>query len=322
MKFTYPLVKDTLAFLLSLALMSTQASAANLSSKHHESSLFSPVQVAPGIYAFIGDMGNRSYENEGMNANAGFIVTKEGVIVVDSGPSYHVAKAMHESIKKITRQPIKYVINTGTQDHRWLGNGYFKEIGAQIIASRNARANMMERSAEQLAALKPVLLETLDGTQPTYPEVLVDKEKILKLGGQEIRIIYFKGGHTPGDAVVWLPKSRTLFSGDLVYVDRILGVMPYSNSKNWLTSFEEMEKLKPNMIVPGHGNVCDLDKARRDTKDYLLLLRKHMRKAYDDGMDLQKSIDKLDQRAFAYLLNYDALKGPNALNVYLEMESE
>jgi len=283
MKITLLHMKNALIFLLPsliFSLVSTQASALQLS----------PIQVSPGAYAFIGDTGMRSYENEGMNANTGFIVTRAGVVIVDSGSSFLVAKAMHDAIKKITRQPIKYVINTGGQDHRWLGNGYFKEQGAQIIASRKALTDMQERGAAELAALKPELREKLAGTQTVYPERLVDKEETLIVGGEVIRILYFQGGHTPGDAVVWLPKEKIVFSGDLVYVDRMLGILPISNSKDWLASFEEFEKLMPKIIIPGHGKVCDLPIASKDTKAYLVLLRKHMHKAYNDGMELQVSI--------------------------------
>jgi glyoxylase-like metal-dependent hydrolase (beta-lactamase superfamily II) len=234
---------------------------------------FSPVQVSKNIYAFIGDTGMRSYENAGMNANSGFIVTKAGVIVVDSGSTYLVAKAMHEAIKKISHQPVKYVINTGGQDHRWLGNGYFREQGAQIIASRKALADMQERGNMELAALQPELREKLAGTKIVYPERLFDQADTLKLGGEEIQVLFFNGGHTPGDAVVWLPIPRALFSGDLVFVDRMLGILPVSNSKDWLASVEKIEKLNPKVIIPGHGKVCDLIKARHDTREYLTLLR-------------------------------------------------
>jgi len=283
---------------------------------------FSPVQVSKNIYAFIGDTGMRSYENAGMNANSGFIVTKAGVIVVDSGSTYLVAKAMHEAIKKISHQPVKYVINTGGQDHRWLGNGYFREQGAQIIASRKALADMQERGNMELAALQPELREKLAGTKIVYPERLFDQADTLKLGGEEIQVLFFNGGHTPGDAVVWLPIPRALFSGDLVFVDRMLGILPVSNSKDWLASVEKIEKLNPKVIIPGHGKVCDLIKARHDTREYLTLLRTHMRKAYNAGSDLQQSINTLDQSAFRYLEHYELLKGGNASRVYLEMETE
>jgi len=282
----------------------------------------SPIQVAPGIYAFIGDTGMRTFDNEGMNANTGFIVTKAGVVVVDSGPTYQVAKAMHEAIKKVTQQPVKYVINTGGQDHRWLGNGYFKEQGAQIIASSKAKADMEERGAGQIAGLTAELKEKIKDTVAVYPERLIEQKETLKLDGEEIQILFFHGGHTPGDAVVWLPKSRTLFSGDHIYVDRLLGVLPFSNSKDWLASFEAIEKLKPKTIIPGHGKVCDLQKAQQQTGNYLKLLRSHMHKAIDAGQDLQSAIDTLDQSTFSKLENFELLKGGNASRVYLEMETE
>ena len=281
-----------------------------------------PVKVAPNVYAFIGETGGRTYENYGMNANTGFIVTSEGVVVVDSGAGYQAAQAMHRAIKRVTRQPVKYVVNTGGQDHRWLGNGYFREQGAEIIAARPARTDMEQRSGAQIEALRVDLKERLDGTRPVYPERLFGQREILRLGATEIQLLYFHGGHTPGDSVVWLPKQKVLFAGDLVYVDRLLGVLPVSNSRNWLASFEAVEKLKPGKIVPGHGKVCDLDLARRDTRDYLRLLRGHMQKAFDDGADLQAAIDSLDQKGFAYLQNYETLKGGNASRVYLEVEAE
>lgn len=281
-----------------------------------------PVKVAPDVYAFIGETGGRTYENYGMNANTGFIVTPGGVVVVDSGSGYLAAMAMHRAIRRVTSQPVKYVVNTGGQDHRWLGNGYFKKQGAEIIASRPARADMEQRGEAQIETLRLDLRKRLSGTRPVYPDRLFEQREILRLDGAEIHLLFFHGGHTPGDSVVWLPQQKVLFAGDLVYVDRLLGVLPFSNSRNWLASFEEMEKLKPGKIVPGHGRVCDLDQARRETRDYLRLLRGHMKKAVAGGVDLQTAIDSLDQEGFAYLQNYETLKGGNASRVYLEIEAE
>lgn len=281
-----------------------------------------PQEVAPGVYAFIGDMGMRAPSNEGMNANSGFIVTSDGVVVVDSGPTWNVAKQIHHAIKKVTKQPVKYVINTGGQDHRWLGNGYFKSIGAEIIAARPALADMQARGDMQLEELRKLLRGKAAGTKPVYPDQYFDREKTLTLGGEDIHLLYFHGGHTPGDSVVWLPKAGVLFAGDLVFVDRILGMLPFSSSRNWLASFGDMEQLAPKIIVPGHGHVCDLPKAQRETRDYLLLLRNHMKQAVEQGQDIQSAINSLDQSAFKGLLNYDTLKGFNASNTYLEVEAE
>ncbi len=278
--------------------------------------------VAENVYAIVGDTGMRTYQNEGMNANSGFVVTREGVVVIDSGPTWLVAKEIHRVIKKVTKQPVKIVINTGGQDHRWLGNGYFKSIGAEIIAARPALADMQARGDAQLEALRQTLLKKAAGTQPVYPDRFYEKSEILKLGGQEIHLLYFHGGHTPGDSMVWLPQQSVLFSGDLVYVDRMLGVLPFSSTRDWLASFSEMEKLDPRTIVPGHGRVCDLAKARRETRDYLALLRGHMKQAIEQGADLQTAITSLDQSAFRHLQHFDLLSGGNASRTYLEMETE
>jgi glyoxylase-like metal-dependent hydrolase (beta-lactamase superfamily II) len=278
-------------------------------------------QVAPDVYAFIGDTGMRTLENEGMNANSGFIVTKAGVLVVDSGSTWKVAEKIHAAIRKVTKQPVKYVVNTGGQDHRWLGNGYFKSQGAEILAARAAIDDMNARGAMQLQGLAGELKDRIAGTEVVLPTRTFDKKEVLKLGGREIQLLYSHGGHTPGDSVVWLPKEGVLFSGDMIYVDRLLGVLPFSNATRWLASFAEMEQLKPRTIVPGHGAVCDLKKAQRQSRDYLQHLVSHMKQAVDDMAGLQPAIDSLDQSAWAHLANYELLKGGNASRVYLEMES-
>ena len=89
-------------------------------------------EVANNVYAIIGSMDNRTPYNLGNNATFGFVVTTEGVVLIDSGGTYKGAKKIHEVIKRITDKPVVKVINTGGQDHRWLGNGYFKGLGAEI----------------------------------------------------------------------------------------------------------------------------------------------------------------------------------------------
>ena len=277
-------------------------------------------QLAPDIYAFIGDTGMRSSANEGMNANSGFIVTNAGVVVIDSGSTWQVAQAIHRAIKTVTQQPVKIVVNTGGQDHRWLGNGYFKSIGAEIIAARPVLADMRARGGMQLDGLHKILGDKMAGTLPVYPDRLFDQSETLHLGDMEIQLLYFHGGHTPGDSVVWLPKQSVLFAGDLVFVDRILGIFPFSNAQNWLNSFAAMEKLEPKLIVPGHGKVCNLELAKHDTRDYLQLLHDHMTQAAKDWIELDAAINSLNDDAYRSLRNFDNLHRINASSVYLELE--
>jgi glyoxylase-like metal-dependent hydrolase (beta-lactamase superfamily II) len=187
--------------------------------------------VADGVYAHIGDTGPRSLDNEGLNANVGLVVTPAGAVLIDSGATYRSARQIHEAVRKVTAQPVKWVINTGGQDHRWLGNGYFKEQGAEVIAHVEARADMQARGGDHLAGLKATLQDRADGTVATLPTRFVSGNvSSLELGGVVFRLEHRNGAHTPGDTMVWLPQKNVLFAGDVVYVDRLLGVIAVSNT--------------------------------------------------------------------------------------------
>lgn len=279
--------------------------------------------VAPGVYAFIGEKVGRTYDNEGLNANIGLVVTPAGALLIDSGASFQGAQKIHAAVKRVTDQPVKWVINTGGQDHRWLGNGYFVGQGAEVIAHADARADLLARGGDHLAALKPELKEKLDGTVPTLPtRWLAGNDETLNLGGTAVEVKHRGGAHTPGDVMVWLPQQRVVFSGDIVYVDRMLGVIPVSHTGRWLESFAALEALKPARIVPGHGEVCELPQAQAQTRDYLQALRTHMKKAVDNGDDIGAAIQGFDARPWRGLLNAAELHPGNASRTYLELERE
>ena len=113
--------------------------------------------------------------------------------------------------------------------------------------------------------------------------------------------------------MVWLPERDVLFSGDVVYVDRMLGVIPVSNTRRWLKTFAVIEQLNPKMIVPGHGNVTDLATARADTEAYLVARRAHMKKAVDDGADLSATVIEFGASALAAVTADDEANGLNSL---------
>ena len=279
--------------------------------------------VAPGVYAFIGEKVGRTYSNEGLNANIGLVVTPTGALLIDSGASFQGARQIHEAVRKVTSQPVKWVINTGGQDHRWLGNGYFIAQRAEVIAHADAKADMQNRGNDHLQALKGELREKLDGTIPTLPtRYLPGNDETLQLGGMTVEVKHRGGAHTPGDVLVWLPQQQVLFSGDVVYTDRLLGVIPVSHTGRWLDSFTVIESLNPQRIVPGHGDVSDLARAQRDTRDYLRALRAHMKKAVEDGRDISAAIKAFDAQPYLRLLNAAELHPGNASRTYLELERE
>ncbi len=190
-------------------------------------------RVADGVYAIVGPLGQRSPENDGLNANYGFIVTATGVILIDSGASRLGAEKLEKAILTVTDKPVRWVINTGSQDHRWLGNDYFANRGAEIVALQRTAATQARGASQQLQGLEHFLGKRLEGTQPLpAPRPLTGENANLELGGEALSITH-TDAHYPGDAMVYLPKRSIVFTGDLVYVDRLLGVLPGSSVQNF-----------------------------------------------------------------------------------------
>lgn len=284
--------------------------------------ILNPVKVAPDVYAVIGDLGGQTYANEALNNNLGFIVTRDGVLVINTGPSLRVARAMHAAIKKITPQPVKWAVNVNSQNHQWLGNGYFKSIGTVILAHKEADRVMRDAGETQIAANKTLLKEKATGTTLIYPDELVDDKHEIKLGNTVVQLLHFGQAHTPGDIVVWLPQQKVVFAGDIVYTERMLVVLPISHSGSWVQAFDKLEQLGPKIIIPGHGHPTNLERARKETHDYLVYLRNEVRKFIDKGEMQHDAENKIDQSGFRYLANFELLARRNAGQIYLEMEKE
>lgn len=278
--------------------------------------------VTDDIYAIVGSLENRTKENLGNNATFGFVVTSEGVVLIDSGGTYKGAMKIHEVIKRVTDKPVVAVINTGGQDHRWLGNGYFKNRGAKLIASKQAVEDQKARNRDQFFILGNLVgVQGLEGTDPVYADTLFDKDMRFTVGEVVFEVHHAGPAHTPGDSFVWLPQQKVMFAGDIVFTERMLGILEYSNSKSWLNAYQAMASYEPKYLIPGHGHPCDLNKANADTRDYLLFLRQAVADFMENGGDISE-IRKIDQSRFKYLVNFDLLAGRNAQKVYSELEWE
>jgi glyoxylase-like metal-dependent hydrolase (beta-lactamase superfamily II) len=279
-------------------------------------------KVTQDVYAIVGELGNRSPENLGNNATFGIVVTSAGVVLIDSGGTEDGAKAIDAIVKTVTNKPIVKVINTGGQDHRWLGNAYFKKQGAEIIASKIAVKDQKARVKNQFFMLGNLVGENaVKSTTPVYADTTFENKYSFELGGIRFEIFHKGPAHTPGDSFVWLPQKSVMFAGDIVFVDRLLGVLDYSNSKSWIDVYQSMTKFKPKYIIPGHGSTTDLTHAKRDTYDYLVFLRQAIKDFMDNGGDISET-RKIDQSKYKDLPNYDVLSGRNAQRVYSELEWE
>ncbi|WP_051202926.1 MBL fold metallo-hydrolase [Sediminimonas qiaohouensis] len=277
--------------------------------------------VTDDVWAIVGPTEQRSPENLANNATFGLVVTAEGAVLMDPGGSYTGAEMLHDAVRSITDQPVEYVINTGGQDHRWLGNGYWQAQGATVIASDAAVEDHHARAEEHMIALSRFLDDGLAGTEPAYADVTFEADYTLDIGGLTFDIMHRGAAHTPGDSFVWLEERDVMFTGDIVYVDRILGNGPARDTDSWIAVFKAMAAFDPAHIVPGHGGATDLATATRDTHDYLVNLRTQIGALIDSGGDIMDA-PQIDQSAWSYLKQFDALAGRNAQATYEEMEWE
>ena len=280
------------------------------------------VSVADGVHALVGPLGPRSPENLGNNSTHGVIETADGLVLIDSGAGTGGAKAIEAAIRTFSDKPVVKVINSGGQDHRWLGNGYFAAEGAEVIAAAAAVADQKARVGDQLFRLRAQVGDALmTDTEPAFATRTFDEALDLTVGGVRMELRHEGHAHTAGDTYIWLPEKRVMFSGDIVYVGRMLGVNSHSQHKSWMAVYDAMAAHDIEVLVPGHGAPTDMATAKAQTRDYLQFLRDEVGKFIDDGGDITR-LGEIDQSRFAHLKVYDLLKGRNIQTVFEQMEWE
>jgi glyoxylase-like metal-dependent hydrolase (beta-lactamase superfamily II) len=281
-------------------------------------------KVSENVYAYIGQIGDRTKDNYGLNSNHGLVVTDKGAILIDSGASFTAAKQLEAAAAKVTKNPITTVINTGSQDHRWLGNGYFAGKGAQIIALQRTVETQKKLAKGQIESLTKTLGDQMKGTEAvTAANPIAADEQKVSIGGTEVLIKYFADAHFPGDVTVYVPKANVLFSGDHIFLDRMIGIHPgWSNPKTWRSAVHELMKAYPTAkVVPGHGKVADMAKAKAETGDYLDYLNDVVGKAAANMEEIDVvSAKAKDLPQFKHLGNYDALHPKNVNSTFLFYE--
>jgi glyoxylase-like metal-dependent hydrolase (beta-lactamase superfamily II) len=286
--------------------------------------LFVPkaVKVADDVYAFVGPLGQRSEANAGLNANYGFVITATGVILIDSGASSHSAAMLEKAIKEVTPKPIRWVLNTGSQDHRWLGNAYFAKQGAEVHAMVGTVKTQRLFVQQQLDNLKRFVGGQLSGTTPFYAtKTHQPPEQEVVLDGVRIEWIE-TNAHYPGDTMIYFPEASVVFTGDLVYVDRILGVLSQSNVRKAHAAFKYLVVLNPSYVVPGHGRVTDVAQANREAGDYYDFLITNVGTAARNMDSISETLDKFAKPAqFMHLENFAELHRANMNRVFVDFEA-
>ena len=281
-----------------------------------------PVEFIPGVFSATGATAPPTYDNAGHNNNLSFIITGEGVVVVNGGGSYLLAEALHDEIKAITDQEVVLVVDENGQGHAMLGNSYWVGQGVKIIAHVDAAAEFEERGFRSLASMQRLNKERSEGTFVQGPtETFVD-EYSLELGEFQIEVLYLGPSHSAGDVVVWLPKQSLVIAGDMAFHERLLPIFEDTYTLDWLETWDtEFEALKATYVIPGHGHPTNMAQVRRYTKGYLEHLRSQIGILLDDGGGLAEAY-YVDQSPYANLDTFEELATKNAGRVYEQMEFE
>ncbi|GGE56748.1 MBL fold metallo-hydrolase [Actibacterium pelagium] len=281
-----------------------------------------PVEVIPGVFSAIGATAPPTYENSGHNNNLSFIVTGEGVVVVNSGASYQLAEALHSEIKEVTDQPVVAVFTENGQGHAMLGNSYWVGQGVPVIAHSEAAHEFQEYGAQTQQAHLRTIKEKADGTELVQPTEIFDDEYVMELGEFRIEARYLGPAHSPGDIVVWLPNQSLVISGDMAFHERMLPIFEHTMTADWLETWDtEFEALNATYVIPGHGHPTNMAQVRRYTKGYLEYLREKIGAHIDEGGDLAGAY-YVDQSPYTNLDTFEELATKNAGRVFEQMEWE
>ena len=295
----------------------------DIKDKYPQSELYNkPVEVIPNVFSAIGATAPPTYENSGHNNNLSFVITTDGVVVINSGASVRLASALHEEIKTITDQPVKLVINENGQGHAILGNLYWSKMGVDILAHEDAIHEIKENSYTILERMKSYNRDKAVGTEVVIPNKSFSEKIIFNLGGLEFHVLHLGPAHGPGDTQVWLPQLSLMIAGDMAFHERMLPIFENTCTKCWLETWDEkFAPLNATYVIPGHGHPTNMAQVTRFTRNYLLDLRAKVSEVLDNGGDLAEAF-YVDQERWRSLDTFEELAKRNAGRVFEEMEFE
>ncbi len=283
------------------------------------------VEVAKNAWFVQGDAALGSPENRNFISNAGFVVTDDGVVVIDALGSPALATELLAEIRRVTSQPLRVVILTHYHADHVYGLQVLKAAGATILAYEGGRDYLNSDTARQrLQASRKDLAPWIDADTRLVPadRWLSQEDLTLRVGATDFLIRHVGPAHTPEDLAVFVSGTGVLYAGDLVFRGRVPFV-GQADSRRWIESLGRLIEFRPTVLVPGHGPastepVADLEL----TRDYLKYLRATMAEAARNLEPFEDAYAKADWSRFEHLPLFKAANRMNAYNTYLLMEQQ
>lgn len=224
-------------------------------------------KISNHVYAYVG-IKNASPSANSFGANAGLVVGEDAALVIDTMVSARDAKRFLSDIKKVTKKPVKYVVNTHYHlDHAW-GNGVFVDKGAVVIAHENSRLAMLKTEDPTLHPENyGMTAKDLKGTVLKFPTITFRDSLQVDLGGIIVELSYPGETHTNGSIFAGIPQDSVIFLGDALFT----GYHPFiaeGNYKSWKKILTDFEKTPFKILVPGHGPLSTVQDLK-DMKTYI-----------------------------------------------------
>ncbi len=283
-----------------------------------------PKQVNQNVYCFFGKPEEITKENGGNMVNTCYISTKDGYVVVDAGPTFQYASQAYAAMQKIVASPVKYVITTHIHDDHWLGNSFYRKQGAVLIGPREYEQSIAGEESgidpKQTRMAKIIEKETFEKTEVVPLDIMIDRQPYnFSLGGVNFEVKQLvKKAHTNGDLIVHIPSQKTVFTGDLVFNDRLTSLRDGSIIGS-LQAIEALDALGAETIITGHGTVTD-GHATAWLKAYLTEMKEKILEGLDEGIEMDKITDYVTMETYANDGLYQELHKRNVLDAYAELE--
>jgi quinoprotein relay system zinc metallohydrolase 2 len=278
-------------------------------------------QIATGVYVHHGEHKDLDAGYGGDICNIGFVVGDKGIAVIDTGGSPKVGAGLREAIRKVSRLPILYVINTHVHPDHALGNAAFKQDKPVFIGHARLANEMALRKEAYLRNQAVWVGADAAGTEMIAPTLPVESTHELDLGGRILRLSAHPLAHSPTDLTVFDTRSNTLWTGDLLFVERtpsIDGSIP-----NWLEVIEQLRATPATHFVAGHGSTAKvLGVALDDEKRYLETLLADVRAAIKEGRSMEETIPAAAASEKGKWLLFDAVNRRNVAILYPQLEWE
>jgi len=287
------------------------------------SSLFSfdyhlePKKVTENIYCFFGALENISKDNGGNMVNSCYVKTNKGYVVVDSGPTFAYAQQAYDAMQKVTKLPVKYVINTHDHDDHWLGNSFYKNRGALLIGSEHQQESV---TVKMQTRIERILGKKLFGqTKIVKLDTVVEENLTLTLGGEKFEISQpISMAHTKGDLLVYLPHEKALFVGDLVFNGRLTSLRDGSIVGS-LEALDVIDNYRAKTVITGHGYQTD-ENTTHQFRNYLTQIKEQVLEAQDKDVEMEQITKKVTMPEFKKLKLYEVLHKRTVVDAYRELE--